>query len=311
MDNIVKDLHLQEYPALAETTEGSARNEKKDFIGPYLKQFKDCLIQYGLEEKQDKLVEAIRYAYLTAGDHPLEQLSNEAGILRQIEIGWPTLTNYGKMLGQELLNSAIQKGQDNLALIAKRYTPEIIQLLLESSEKRNEINLLKVPITGSPSEDVERFDSISQLVHHKKITSILIEIGHDLERSKLASIYSAPAYRGAKWEAYFIYFSVNAAEILLNKQATVTSFDAMAIEMRKIIMLRKTPVPSASEFIASGIVKEELFVKVKSAIESGAISKLSDNGPAFIILDESLYRKMILVPMIDNIINTILRKPEI
>jgi hypothetical protein len=75
--------------------------------GPDLRRFKDILENYGLADLRASLAEAIRSSYLTAGAHPIDISEKEAGILRQIGIGWPILSSLGKAIGKELVDRAI------------------------------------------------------------------------------------------------------------------------------------------------------------------------------------------------------------
>ena len=311
MDNIVKELHLQEYYFATRKAEATITNEKEEFAGPHLKQFRDCLSQYGLEQKEDTLIDAIRSSYLSAGKHPVELAEKEAGVLRQIGIGWSGLTQAGKALGQELIDSSIKTETSILTKIIERYPPRVIKLFLSAAQKSDETLCLRIPVKEEESDEFSSLVSISALPKHRKIQYLIVDLGHDLQRAGLGIMYNAPAYSKATWDAHFIYLPTIVAEKMLEKQKnSVASLDKVEEVMSKLNLLKRLPVPSLKEFNTAGLSKEMLLLYLGSACESGAISKLSEKGPAFLIFDEQLYRNLVLIPLFNNIIDIILEEPE-
>ena len=285
-----------------------AKNEKEELIGPHLKQFRDCLKQYGLEQKEGTLINAIKSSYISAGTHTVELTEKEAGTLRQIGIGWPTLGEAGKALGRELVESFIKKEPDILSKIIQRYPSQVVNLFLLASQKIDQGFSLRIPVEGQESENfILPATSIIDLARHKRIQSLLLELGHDLEREGLGVVHCGPAYRGAKWDAYFIDFPAAVAERLSEKQKSVTArLDKAEEAMRKLNLFKKLPIPTAREFNAAGLSQEMLMGYLGDACESGAISKLSEKGSAFLVFDERLYRNLVVIPLINNIIDMVL-----
>lgn len=176
-----------------------------------------------------------------------------------------------------------------------------------SSQKIDQGFSLRIPVEGEESENIIYATSISDLTRHKRIQSLLLGLGHDLEREGLGVVHCGPAYRGAKWDAYFIDFPAAVAEGLSEKQKSVTArLDKAEDAMRKLNLLKKLPVPSVREFNAAGLSQEMLGCYLGDECESGAISKLSEKGSAFLVFDERLYRNLVVIPLVNNIIDIVL-----
>ncbi|MCX5991191.1 MAG: hypothetical protein NTZ04_02500 [Chloroflexi bacterium] len=274
--------------------------------------FKETLKKYGLTDSADVLLKAIRASYLSAGRLAPEVASRQIEVLQQLGVGWPTLSERGKVIGRELVDIDLKASEEVLNEIVSRYPPAIVGLFLRAASQGADVYSLRVPEDAYDFDGVTSISSSTDLIGHRRILPHITHLGSDLAQQQLAIEYKDRAYKGAKWVAVFIYLTADAAEKLRGLVGVnMTFLDEVEDAIQNFNLLGRSPVPTLAEFERNGVSREMLEGSVKEAIKEGIVTKVVNDGPAFLVIDRDRYKAVVFRPLLDQIIEMLLRQGSI
>ncbi|MFC1910425.1 ATP-binding protein [Chloroflexota bacterium] len=225
-------------------------------------------------------------------------------MLNQLGIGWPSLSESGKAIGRELIDTTINVKEDILNRILSQFAPRVVTLFLRVSEKSSDVYSLRITEEPRYFNTLSWISSLAQLMEHEKLHPQIVRLADELSDQGLAVTYSAKAYRGAKWVAKFIYFPVAVAHSISKYLAQKQSGLELPEQLLSYYSLfRVSPVPSLRDFANAGVTKQGVERFVASAVKEGAITNIVESGPAFLVLDQKAYEQLALWPLFDFMIN--------
>jgi hypothetical protein len=176
-----------------------------------VERFKDKLDKYGLANSLDNLLQAIRSSYLTGAQMPVEIPEAHRQVLNQLGIGWPSLSDEGKAIGRELIDTTIDVKEETLNRILSQFATRVVTLFLRVAERSSDVYSLRIPEKPRDFKSLSWISSLAQLIEHERLHPQVVRLADELSDQGLAVTYGAKAYRGAKWDAKFIYFPVAVA----------------------------------------------------------------------------------------------------
>lgn len=270
-----------------------------------VEQFKDQLGKYGLASSLDNLLQAIRISYLSGAQMPVEITEAHQQVLTQLGIGWPSLTDEGKAIGRDLVETTINVKKELINGILSQYAPRVVSLFIRAAVRGSDVYSLRIPKEPSGYNRLRLISSLTDLIQHEKLHTQVMRLADELSDQELAVTYSDKAYRGAKWDAKFVYFPVAVARSLHKFLTQSQSGLELPAQLLSHYSLFKTsPVPSLRDFGNAGVTKQEVERYVAEAIKDGAITNVVESGPAFLVIDQKDYEKIVLWPLFDLMINT-------
>ena len=277
-----------------------------------VQKFQDLLSRYGLESRGSHLCEAIQSSLFSNGRGAVDLSQREASVLRQLDVGWPALTEFGRQIGRELMDSLMEAKssdlQDALALVP----PKIVALFLDRGQEDEDGYSLRIPVESETWRTDERSypTSFEQMVFCQKVHKCVVDFGIKLLQLGLAHRHGGPAYRGAKWNAIFFYLPAGAADSIRrwldHRDASLEYTKQMLDELS---LLMREPVPSLQEFNLAGISTERLITYLGTAEDRGIVTKVVEEGPAFIVLDPKAFNQIVAVPALDDVVDGLIDFP--
>lgn len=273
--------------------------------------FREKLKQYGLSDASDKLLEAIMMSYLTNGRLQKNLPESDALVLRQLEIGWPILTDMGKNIAREQIALVAKVNEQKLESILEVQSPRVVALFLGSATQENDIHYLRFNEDPHNDDYFMRGEiSFPELITHPKLHQSIIKIGDELMKAGLGVKYTDLPYRNAKWVAVFIHFPQSVAEKisrwLSERGVTLSECES---QLKLYAMLRSSPIPTLADFGSQGIDKYKLETIAGSVLKQGAITPIIDiEGPAFLVLNEALYKRAVLQPVFNYLVELLIER---
>lgn len=271
-----------------------------------VEQFRQTLGKYGLGGSTDALLKAIRASYLAAGRVAPELPARQAEVLQQLGYGWPGLSERGKAIGRELVDVNLRESEGALREIASRYPAGIIALFLRAASQGGDVYSLRIP--DEPIDfNGARSISLTDLVRHRKIFPHVTRLGSDLAQQQLAVEHKDLAYKGAKYVAVFIHLAASAAK-KLEAIIDMAALNEAEDDTQVFNLLGQYVLPPLSEFDRDGISRQILGERMKHAVSEGITTNLVDEGPAFLVLDRNRYQTAVLQPILDGIVESLMRQ---
>ena len=241
----------------------------------------------------------------------VELPDQDAHVLRQLGVGWPGLSEYGLRIGRELTNSLIESKADTIEEMLSSVPPRVVALFHQEAQLANggskDLYSLRIPEEERHGAALSPLSSFFGLLTHSIVRPLVVGLGNQLVELELATTHVGPAYRGAKWNATFFEFAgVVGQSIKRWLDDKETSLEPVERLLKQLELLRKSPIPSLQEFDFKGIGGEVLGTLLNTAMSRGIISKMVDQGPAFLILDQNLYDQLVLTPVFKKVVDDIL-----
>lgn len=271
--------------------------------------FKKTVQGYGIEKTTlDKILESIRILYLTGGQMAPEIHDLEKNILNQLGIGWPHLTPQGTQIAKELIDNQINIRENAFYKIVNKYPPRVISLFIQAADKGLDIFSWRIPEQPQSPEN-KYYGSLNDLINHPKIQPLVITLITELKDEGLAIEYSAPAYRGAKWWAKFIYVPARVVEKINKHYSSMKiSFDACIAFLNDKMILDKNIIDTLQELEIQGMSKKKLENYLRDSINVNDVTPFSESGPAYLILNREGYDKHVILPIISKIVEELLKQ---
>ncbi|MEW5949010.1 MAG: DUF87 domain-containing protein, partial [Thermodesulfobacteriota bacterium] len=277
--------------------------------------FREKLKQYGLSDELDRLLEAIMMSYLTAGRFQKNLSESNALVLRQLEIGWPTLTDKGKNIAREQIANITTTNEGKLGNILEMQPPRIVALFLNSATRDNDIHYLRFNEDPHNDDYFMRGEiSFPELITHPKLHQSIIKIGDELMKAGLGVKYTDLPYRNAKRVAVFIHFPQSVAEKIsrwLSERGATLSECESQLKLYLMLSMPQIRIPTLADFSSQGIDKYKLETIVRSPLKRGAITPIADtDGPAFLVLNEEDYKRTVLKPVFNHLVELLIKKRD-
>jgi len=274
--------------------------------------FKENLEKYGQADRLPKLLEAILASFLAAGQLPLELLERDALTLQQLGIGWPSLSNDGVTIGHDLIKNTIRLNREKLQNLISDYPQPVLALFMVSAKHDPNIYSLRIRQKPEDFDNYEHINALSVLISHDKLHPYAFQFAQGLVKLNLAISYIGPAYRGAKWKAIFIHFPIEIGQEINNYLEKNQVSLSMPEELLNQYNLLQQPImPSIREFKNSGLTEEKLEKYIQTALNQEVVSKLTDDGPAFLIHNRVRYKDLVLKLIFDELIDAMLNAKDI
>ncbi len=272
--------------------------------------FKEALERYGLQNDLDGFLIGIRSSLLSDGNL-VEDLSEEKGrVLQQLGVGWPNLTDTGLAIARELVDTTLAASLGNIEDLVATYPPKVVQLFLQAASRGRDVFSLRIPQDTAGFDQLRWTSNIVDLIRHARLQPHAVSLGENLERQGLAVNWTALAYRGAKYQARFVYVSKAVAHKLMDLLTKrYASLGGIQVILDKYALLRQNPLPTLQEFKSGGVSRDRVEQYVHEAWTQGAITKLAEQGPAFLVLDAKAYDRLVLEPEFNRIIDLFFEKP--
>jgi hypothetical protein len=273
-----------------------------------LTEFQAHVDRYGLVAKVPVFHEAIRSSLLSNG-RPLKALPDvDANVLRQLDVGWPTLSEYGRRIGRELIATQTREKSEAFKEVLDLVPPRIVSLVLELLQPGQDVYTGRFP---APKETWSIGDgplglSFDQLVWCEEIHRFVVKLGDELVGLGIADKREGPAYRGAKWDASFY----NVARAAVESIRESLNRDGISLEEPKRLLgqyaLLTKPIgqtaPSLLEFESAGIPRETLHSQLIASVDRNIVTRLVEHGPAFLVLDQDSYKEVIIWPALRRVV---------
>lgn len=273
--------------------------------------FKQSLERYGLQAKFDHFLQAIRSSFLSEGRLAIELPEQDAQVLRQLDMGWPGLSEDGRRIGRELVDSAIHAKPDVIAKALASVPPKVVALFGRAAQRDKDVYSLRIAEETKGFEILDYASSLTPILEYKSVHPHVIALVSQLVQQDLAVMYVAPAYSRANWKATFIYYPAAVAELItrfvVDQGVILENADRL---LNEYSLLRKSPVPSLREFDLAGISKETLHEYMGNALDRHIVTKVVEEGPAFLVLDQKSYEQVVLRPSFERIVDELLSQAK-
>ena len=119
------------------------------------------------------------------------------------------------------------------------------------------------------------------------------------------------AYRGAKWKAVFFNIldeAIESMKVFLNSSESDLEEPNRLLGQYSLLMT--SPVPLLLEFELAGIAKETLLTYLEPALNQEMVTRVVEQGPAYLILDQEGYKRTVTRPILKQIIDSMTTFPE-
>ena len=147
------------------------------------------------------------------------------------------------------------------------------------------------------------------LVSCREVHQRVVDFSDKLVQLGLAHRHVGPAYRGAKWNAIFFYFTAGGGDYfrrwLDNRDA---SLEYAKRKLDDLSLLMRSPVPSFGEFDLAGISHETLRTYLETAERLDILTLNTEGGsdPAFFVYERKMYNRYVVSPVLDDLVNFLL-----
>lgn len=266
------------------------------------------LNKYGLESKAPHYHDAIRKSWLSSGLSTPNMSPQDVTVLNQLGVGWPALSEYGHRIGRELMGSLMHAKSDTLQRVVDSVPPRIVALFIDDYQLGGDVCSLRIPVDRETWDigDISHIPVFQQIVFFNEVNTWLVKLGDSLVALGLATKHLGPAYRGARWDAVFFNLVGKAAEFIKEWLANRgVSLEHSKRFLNQYAMLAKSPVPTLQEFDLAGISRETLLTYLGTALDREIVTKVVEQGPAFLVLDQEEYKRDVARPVLKEMLHTL------